>query len=255
MVGKPRVWDVYPAIDLRRGRVVRLMQGDPERETEYGRDPLRVAQRWLRAGARWLHVVNLDGALDEEAGGNWAALGKIAGAGARVQFGGGLRDFAGVSRALELGVSRVVLGTAAVEDPGLVARSLATFGVERIAVGIDARDGVVRTHGWQRGAGVDAASLGREWAARGVRWAVFTDVTRDGTGGGLNVAATGRLARLAGLQVIASGGVSTLDDVQRAYRAELSGVIIGRALYEGAIRLEDALRIARPALESGGDHE
>ena len=251
MESEPRAWDVYPAIDLRRGRVVRLMQGDPERETEYGRDPLRVAQHWLRAGARWVHVVNLDGALDEEAGGNWAVLGKIVAAGARIQFGGGLRDFAGVSRALEMGVSRVVLGTAAVEDPGLMTRALAIFGAERVAVGIDARDGVVRTHGWQRSAAVDVATLGREWAARGVRWAVFTDVTRDGTGGGLNVAATGRLAQLAGLHVIASGGVVGLDDVWRAHQAGLSGVIVGRALYEGAISLEDALRVGSQAHGSG----
>jgi phosphoribosylformimino-5-aminoimidazole carboxamide ribotide isomerase len=249
------VWDVYPAIDLRRGRVVRLTQGDPERETEYSRDPLQVAQRWLKGGARWLHVVNLDGALDEEGGANLTAVGRIVATGARVQFGGGLRGFTGVSRALELGVRRIVLGTAAVEDPALVAHVLDAFGAERLAVGIDARDGVVRTHGWQQATVVDAVTLGQEWAARGVRWAIFTDVARDGTGSGLSVAATCRLAHLTGLHVIASGGVASLDDVRRAHQAGLSGVIIGRALYEGAIGLEDALGISRPTRESGGERE
>jgi phosphoribosylformimino-5-aminoimidazole carboxamide ribotide isomerase len=246
-----RIWDVYPAIDLRQGRVVRLMQGDPNLETEYGDDPLSVARRWQEACANWLHVVNLDGAFDERGRENEEALRRILTTGLRVQFGGGLRDFESIRRTLGLGVSRAVVGTAAVEDPGLVDAALAAFGPERVAVGIDAREGTVRTHGWKQTSAMTALELAQRWAAHGVRWVVFTDVARDGMGSGLNVEATAQLTQTTGpstgsgrrLHVIASGGVSSLGDVRRAYRAGLDGVIIGRALYEGRIRLQDALGI------------
>jgi phosphoribosylformimino-5-aminoimidazole carboxamide ribotide isomerase len=236
-------WVVYPAIDLRRGRVVRLMQGDPNQETKYADDPLSVAHRWQEAGAEWLHVVNLDGAFDERSQENQDALERILTTGLRVQFGGGVRDFTTLRRALNMGVSRVVVGTAAVENPALVEAALAAFGPERIAVAIDARRGRVRTHGWSQGTALTALELARQCAGRGVRWVVFTDVSRDGMGSGLNVAATAQLAQEAELHVIASGGVSSLEDVERAYRAGLSGVIIGRALYEGRVNLQDALHI------------
>jgi phosphoribosylformimino-5-aminoimidazole carboxamide ribotide isomerase len=238
-----RTWDVYPAVDLRQGRVVRLVQGDPAQETRYADDPLSVARRWREAGATWLHVVNLDGAFGERSRENRVALERILTAGLAVQFGGGLRDLESLRRALSLGVSRALVGTAAVENPALVEEALAAFGPERVAVAIDARRGRVSTHGWSRDAALTALELAQRCAAQGVRWAIFTDVSRDGTGGGLNVAATARLAQTADLHVIASGGLSSLEDVERAYRAGLSGVIIGRALYEGQIRLPDALRV------------
>ena len=238
-------WTVYPAIDLRRGRVVRLMQGDPNQETKYADDPLSVARRWQKAGAEWLHVVNLDGAFDERShkNQNQAALERILTTRLRVQFGGGLRDLESIRRALEMGASRVVVGTAAVKDPVLVEAALETFGPERIAVGIDARDGKVRTHGWKETTSMSAVELARQWADKGVRWFIFTDVTRDGMGSGLNLEATVHLAQATGQHVIASGGVASLEDVRRAYQAGLSGVIIGRALYEGQVVLEDALKL------------
>ncbi len=238
-----RVWDVYPAIDLRRGRVVRLAQGDPRKEKRYADSPMLVARCWQEAGATWVHVVNLDGAFDEHGAENQDALENILATGLRVQFGGGLRNLIAIRRVLDLGVSRAVVGTAAVEDPMLVEMALAEFGPERIAVGIDAREGKVRTHGWQRDADVSPVDLGRLWAARGVRWIVFTDISRDGMGSGINLAATMQLAETTGLHVIASGGVAGLEDVQRAYDAGLSGIIIGRALYEGKVDLSAALRI------------
>jgi phosphoribosylformimino-5-aminoimidazole carboxamide ribotide isomerase len=240
------MWDIYPAIDLRRGRVVRLRQGDPDRETAYADDPLDVARRWQEGGAQWLHVVNLDGALGEGGRRNLAALERMLDgtSGLRVQFGGGLRDLATVRQLLRRGVERVVLGTAAVRDPALVEAALDAFGDRRVAVGIDARDGRVRTHGWQQGAGIEALDLAQRWAGRGIRWLIVTDVARDGMGRGLNVEATLRLAEATGLNVIASGGVADLGDVRRAHAAGLSGVIIGRALYEGDVALEDALRIS-----------
>jgi phosphoribosylformimino-5-aminoimidazole carboxamide ribotide isomerase len=244
-------WTVYPAIDLRRGRVVRLVQGDPKQETRYADDPLSVARRWQEAGAAWLHVVNLDGAFGERSQENQAALERILTAGLQVQFGGGLRDLEGIRWALDLGVSRVVVGTAAVRNPTLVEAALEAFGPERVAVGIDAREGKVRTHGWKEVSTLTAVGLAQQWAAQGVRWMIFTDVSRDGMGGGLNVEATVQLAQTIGpspgsgprLHVIASGGVASLEDVRRAYQAGLSGVIIGRALYEGQVALEDALRV------------
>jgi phosphoribosylformimino-5-aminoimidazole carboxamide ribotide isomerase len=255
-MGEMGIWDVYPAIDLRRGRVVRLKQGDPSQETKYADDPLSVARRWQEAGTTWLHVINLDGALDEalyeRRSENLAALERILATGLLVQFGGGMRDLAGIRRVLDLGASRAIIGTAAVENPALVEMALEAFGPERIAVGIDARDGKVRTHGWKEAASVTAVELGRQWAEKGVRWVIFTDVARDGMGSGLNLEATVRLAQAIGpskssgqrLHVIASGGVVSLEDVRRTYEAGLSGVIIGRALYEGQVALEDALRVS-----------
>lgn len=239
-----RTWNIYPAIDLRRGRVVRLMQGDPDRETQYANDPLHVARRWQDAGTQWLHVVNLDGALDESGRENLAALERVLTTDLKVQFGGGMRDLDGIRRALDLGVSRAVIGTAAVENPALVEAALAEFGPERIALGLDARDGIVRTHGWQEDAGVTAVEMGRQWANKGVHWVIFTDVARDGMSTGLNLDATIKLAQTTRMHAIASGGVASLEDVQRTYEAGLSGVIIGRALYEGKVILEKALRVA-----------
>jgi phosphoribosylformimino-5-aminoimidazole carboxamide ribotide isomerase len=236
-------WVVYPAIDLRRGRVVRLRQGDPRRETRYSDDPLSVARQWQEAGATWLHVVNLDGALGEGGQENQRALERIVGAGLRVQFGGGLRDLEGVRRALDVGVSRAIIGTAAVKDPALVEAALGAFGPERVAVGIDAREGLVRTHGWQEASALTALELAQQWRRRGVRWVIFTDVARDGMGRGVNLEATASLARTTGLNVIASGGVAGLGDVRRVRQAGLRGVIIGRALYEGQVVLDEALRV------------
>lgn len=234
---------IYPAIDLREGRVVRLAQGDPDRETAYDTQPLAVARRWQAAGAAWLHVVNLDGAFGEGGRKNVTALARILTTGMRVQFGGGVRDVDTVRRVLDMGVARVVLGTVAVENPAVVERALADCGPERLAVGIDARDGYVRTRGWREAAPLIALELAQQWAALGGRWLIFTDIARDGMGSGVNVEATAALAQATGLSVIASGGVATLDDVQRVKAAGLRGVIIGRALYEGRVDLEAALKI------------
>ena len=246
-------WVVYPALDLRQGRVVRLRQGDPGRETTYDDDPLSVARRWQRAGADWVHVVNLDGAFGEAGSENLVALSRILGADLCVQFGGGLRNLESLSRVLEMGVSRAILGTAAVEEPSLVEAALAKFGPERIAVAIDARQGLVRTHGWRQDSALTAKELARWCGEAGVQWIIHTDVARDGMGRGLNVEASRQLAQETwlsrtlrqSLHVIASGGVANLEDVQRAHRAGLSGVIIGRALYDGGVCLEDALQVGR----------
>jgi phosphoribosylformimino-5-aminoimidazole carboxamide ribotide isomerase len=232
---------VFPAIDLRAGRVVRLAQGDPNRQTTYSDDPLAVAARWGAEGAQWLHLVNLDGAFGESSAAHHQSLSSIVSTGLLIQFGGGLRDKASVRSAFEAGVTRVVLGTAAVEDPALVEWALQEYGPERVAVGIDARDGLVRVRGWAEGARVTPLELSRPFAARGLQWCVFTDVARDGVGAGVNVAAAAELARATGLRVIASGGVHSVADVHAVRAAGLAGVIVGRALYEGHLSLKDLL--------------
>ena len=235
---------VYPAIDLRQGRVVRLSQGDPDRETSYANQPLSVAQRWQHAGATWLHVVNLDGAFGEKGLENMRALAEITKTNLHVQFGGGLRSIASIQSALDVGVKRVVLGTIAVQNPSLVERALSQYGADRLTLGIDARDGVVNVSGWQESTQLKAVDLALRWADMGGKWLVFTDISRDGMGSGVNVEATSTLAKQTGLNVIASGGVGKLADVNRVKKADLSGVIIGRALYEGHVDLEQALALA-----------
>jgi phosphoribosylformimino-5-aminoimidazole carboxamide ribotide isomerase len=236
---------VYPAIDLRAGKVVRLKEGDPERVTAYSDDPGETARRWLKAGAAWLHVVNLDGAFGESDDVNRAALKVILNVAkpfdAKVQFGGGMRSLEAIEAALSLGVSRVVLGTIAVENPEVVAEALMRFGGAQIAVGIDARDGVVRVRGWKDNSGVSAMDLALQMKNLGFQTVVFTDVSRDGLGSGLNIKSTRGLAQASGLDVIASGGVYAIQDVIAARKANLAGVIVGRALYEGTIST-DCLR-------------
>lgn len=232
---------IYPAIDLRGGKVVRLKQGDPAQMTFYSDDPAETAKRWLDSGAAWLHVVNLDGAFGENDNDNRSALESILKLGARVQFGGGMRSLTQIEAALDLGISRVVLGTIAIEQPEIVREALTRFDAQRIAVGIDARDGIVRTQGWQEGSNVPALDLALHMRDLGLATIIFTDISRDGLGSGLNISATQELAEKSGLEVIASGGVHTFDDVRAAHEVNLSGVIIGRALYEGTIDLQKAL--------------
>lgn len=235
---------VYPAIDLRRGRVVRLRYGDPAQETVHSDDPVAVAERWQAAGATWLHVINLDGALGE-ATLALDALRAIAAVGLPVQFGGGLRALDDAALALEAGAARVVLGTLAVQQPDVAGEAVRRFGAQAVAVALDARGERVATHGWQQVSAWTPAGLGARLAQMGVIHALYTDVSRDGDLSGVNVEATAALARATGLAVIASGGVASLDDVRRLRATgAVAGVVIGQALYTGAFALEDALRVA-----------
>jgi phosphoribosylformimino-5-aminoimidazole carboxamide ribotide isomerase len=241
---------IYPAIDLRGGKVVRLAQGDPKREKIYSDDPLETARRWKGSGASWLHVVNLDGAFGEDTSANEIALAEILTTGLKVQFGGGLRDLRGIRRALDAGVSRVVIGTAAIENPSLIEVAMRIAGDEVVAIGIDSRAGKVRIRGWEKDSGFDTLDLGRRIFAQGIRLCIFTDIERDGISTGINIPATVRLAQETGLQVIASGGVAALRDVEAVVAAGLPGVIIGRALYAGAFTLEAALQCVQKPSEA-----
>lgn len=245
---------VFPAIDLRRGQVVRLQQGDPARQKIYDSDPASTARRWLQMGASWLHVVNLDGAFGEKDKANRLALERILSTawqyGAQVQFGGGLRTLSDLETILEMGVARVVIGTVAIESPEIMNAALQRFGADRVAAGIDAREGRVRVRGWISETGVIALDLAARLRKDGLSWLVFTDIARDGVGSGVNLTATLGIAGVSGLHVIASGGVNGIDDIRRCREAGLAGVIIGRALYEGKIDLKTALNVNDPAKEA-----
>lgn len=230
---------VYPAIDLRAGRVVRLMEGDPARQTNYSSDPAATAKRWIDAGASWLHVVNLDGAFGQSSDANDDALGAILEqarrAGTKLQFGGGIRTLAAIESALNLGLSRVIVGTLAIERPDILKQALERWGAERIGVSLDARAGRVQVRGWQSGTPLLATDSACALSRAGLRWLVYTDVARDGLQTGVNLTETFEVAQMSRLNVIASGGVSSMEDIRRSRMAGLAGAIVGRALYEGAI--------------------
>jgi phosphoribosylformimino-5-aminoimidazole carboxamide ribotide isomerase len=236
---------VYPALDLKRGKVVRLRQGDAAKETVYSDDPVAVATRWRDSGAEWLHVVNLDGAFSV-VNDNEQVVTKLASVGLPIQFGGGLRSFDDVRRAFDLGVSRVVLGTLAIEQPDIVSAVVDFWGADAVAVALDALHGKVVTRGWQQTTEITPVELGRRMAERGARHALYTDVNRDGELSGANVDATVELARATGLEVIASGGITSLGDIVALHEAgSVAGAILGTALYEGLIDLAEAIRLAR----------
>jgi len=237
---------LFPAIDLRHGHCVRLRQGDPRAETIYGDNPVAIARRWVADGASWLHVVNLDGALEDERASalNLQALAAIlAAVTVPVQFGGGLRGLEAVSRVLDLGVTRVVLGTAALQDPEMVHAAVKRFGCDAIVAGLDAREGRIAIRGWQETTATSAVDLGRRMRELGVERAVYTDIRRDGMLSGPNLPALSALAQESGLRLIASGGIARLEDLQALRRLGpwLEGAIIGQALYSGAIDLRAAI--------------
>ncbi|MFD1175245.1 1-(5-phosphoribosyl)-5-[(5-phosphoribosylamino)methylideneamino]imidazole-4-carboxamide isomerase [Paenibacillus puldeungensis] len=235
---------IYPAIDIRGGRCVRLVQGDYDRETVYNDNPVEVARAWEAQGGKFIHVVDLDGA---KAGHpvNDKLIGKIAGSvQVPVQVGGGLRTLDDVKRLLSLGVSRVILGTAAIEDREFTEAVLGTYG-DKVAIGIDARNGFVATRGWLETSEVQAEELAKQLAAKGAETFIFTDISRDGMMQGPNVGAIQSLAKASGRTVIASGGVTVQDDLLRlaAHADEgVGGAIVGKALYTGSIDLAQAIQ-------------
>ncbi len=237
---------VYPAIDLRNGKVVRLRQGKADQQTIYGDDPGAVALDWIEQGAEWLHVINLNGAFGEDTRKNEVAIEKIVAAGkgkVKVQLGGGFRTPAHIRSALSLGVTRVILGTAVIENPDFGEEVLSIFGGDQIAFGLDALGQELMTRGWQSRSGLSLKSLAEKLAAAGARTIIYTNIDNDGMQTGVDLQNTKRLAEKTGLEVIASGGVATLDDIASVRGAGLAGVIVGLALYEGNFTLEEALNV------------
>ncbi len=232
---------LYPAIDIKEGKCVRLSQGHFDHVTVYSEDPVKMAWTWVLQGAGYLHLVDLDGALSgtsENASVIQAVLRQVS---VPVQIGGGIRSREAVAAALELGAARVIIGTKAVEDPLFIQDMLKEFGAERIVVGVDAKDGVAAVEGWERLSSLSVLDLCQRMKSYGVRHIVYTDISRDGMLSGPNVAAAEALTKDTGLDIIASGGVSSMADLGRLYDYGIGGAVIGKALYEKKIDLAEAV--------------
>jgi phosphoribosylformimino-5-aminoimidazole carboxamide ribotide isomerase len=237
---------VYPAIDIRGGRCVRLIEGDFARETTYDADPASAARRWVDAGAEWLHVVDLDGAV-EGAPINRDSVKRIrAAVDVPVQLGGGLRTPTDLDDAFAAGIDRAILGTVALRDPELVVSAVARWG-DRIAVALDAREGRLATDGWLDQTESRAVDVAQELARARVRHFIFTDIRRDGTLAGPNLESLGEVVAAVDADVIASGGISSVEDIRAAAASGAAGAIVGRALYDGRIDLADAIGAMKQA--------
>lgn len=240
---------IFPAIDIRHGKCVRLTEGRFDKETIFGDCPADMAKKWAALGAAYLHVVDLDGALAGKSINLPAIQEIIEAVDIPVQLGGGIRSLENIDTMLNLGVSRVILGSIAVKNPELVKEACAKYG-DKIIVGIDARDGIVAVEGWGISGGVEAEKLAQEMAKVGVKRIIYTDISRDGTLSGVNYEATANLARVSGIHIIASGGVSSIEDIKAVKSVEadgVEGVIVGKAIYTDSLDLVEALKVAKGA--------
>lgn len=232
---------IYPAVDIQGGQCVRLKQGKAEESTVYYQDPYEAAAHWVSEGAEWLHVVDLDGAFSGKSR-NDGVIKRIVSLGVPVQVGGGIRDMDRIRILMDMGVKRVILGTAAVENPDLVREAVNAYG-KAISVGIDAKDGMVATRGWQEVSAIEAVTLAARMKEIGVTTVIYTDIARDGMLTGPNLPAMEEMVRGSGLSVIASGGVSELNDIRALMKTGSSGVIVGKALYAQRFSLPDATEL------------
>ncbi|MBR0261964.1 MAG: 1-(5-phosphoribosyl)-5-[Selenomonadaceae bacterium] len=234
---------IFPAIDLRGGKCVRLIQGDFDKETVYSDDPQATALKWQGMGAKFLHVVDLDGARKGSPQ-NLDAIKKILDAiEIPIEVGGGIRTLDDAEKLLSLGVRRVILGSVAVENPALVEEAVKKFG-DKIVVGIDARDGIVAVHGWEKSGNVKVVELAKKIVAAGVKTIIYTDISKDGMLSGVNAEIFSELQNSSGAEIIASGGVKSLEDIRALKSAKISGVIVGKAIYTGALDLKSAIELA-----------
>ena len=237
---------VYPAIDLREGKVVRLLQGKGEQQTVYGHNPKLTAVEWIEQGAEWLHVVNLNGAFGENTRQNEIAIeeiAKVAKDNVKIQLGGGIRTIGQIEAAFAIGVSRVVLGTSVIENPTFGIEVLENYGGDKIAFGFDALGQELMSRGWQTASGLTMTALAEKLAQAGAKTLIYTNIQKDGMQPGVDWKNTKQLSDQTGLDVIASGGTATLDDIVNVRNADLSGVIVGRALYERKFTLKEALNV------------
>jgi len=248
---------IFPAIDLRKGQVVRLRQGDPNQQTTYSSDPADVARMMLDQGAKWLHVINLDGAFGDSSMSNLLALSKVIYTAreynAFVQFGGGLHSQDDVRETLKTGVNRAILGSLAVKSPEVIQPLLQEYGPEKIAVSLDGLQKKVMVAGWQQESKIGVFELAKRLKSLGLRWLVYTDIERDGMQTGSDFETTVSLARETGMNVIASGGVSTTTEVENLKNLGVAGAIVGRALYEGMVNLPDLLAVVNKEQDKYAD--
>lgn len=238
--------NIWPAIDLRNGKCVRLQQGDYSRETVFGDDPVAIAHRWISEGAEQLHLVDLDGAREGHWANRTAVQAVVSAVDVPCQLGGGIRDEETITELFEIGVARVVIGTKALKDPDWF-RDICRKYPARIVLGIDARDGCVATDGWLETSTISAIELAQQFTDEPVAAIVYTDIAKDGMLAGPNLSAMEKMKQASVFPVVASGGVTTSDDVRQLARLQLDGCIIGRTLYEGQLQLADALTVARQA--------
>jgi len=241
-LGYLNTMQIYPAIDLRGGQCVRLKQGDYAQETVFGADPAEMARRWVSEGATYLHLVDLDGAKEGHPVNGRSIRAIVKAANVPCQLGGGLRMVDDIKLALSWGLARVIVGTKALQSPAWLMQMAQEF-PGRIALGIDARAGKVATQGWLDVSEISALDLARQCARPPLSAIIYTDISRDGMMQGANVSAMAEMAAAVAIPVIASGGVTTLDDVKQLQAAGLAGAIVGRALYEGSLKLHEVLAI------------
>lgn len=238
--------NIWPAIDLRNGKCVRLQQGDYSRETVFGDDPVAIAHRWISEGAEQLHLVDLDGAREGHWANRTAVQAVVSAVDVPCQLGGGIRDEETITELFEIGVARVVIGTKALKDPDWFRDTCRKY-PGRIVLGIDARDGCVATDGWLETSTISAIELAQQFTDEPVAAIVYTDIAKDGMLAGPNLSAMEEMKQASVFPVVASGGVTTSDDVRQLARLQLDGCIIGRTLYEGQLQLADALTAAGQA--------
>ena len=246
---------IFPAIHLRNGEVVRFTRGDTSQPIVFNTDPVACAQQWIDEGAEWLQVVNLDAAFNEEAGNNWELIQQMARLDVDIQFGGGIRSLDDVDWAIKSGIKRVIIGTAAVENPQIMAQAIARYGSDAVVLGIDAdASGEVLIHGWRAGGSVQATVLAIQMRQLGVTTAIHTSIHRDGSMTGVDLEASIDLAGLSGLRIIVGGGIGSMMDMRECFdKAGIDGVIVGKALYTGNVDLKEALRVCdrKESFEAG----
>ena len=238
---------IFPAIHLRNGEVVRFSRGDTSHPTVFHTDPIACARQWIDEGAEWLQVVNLDAAFNEDASNNWELITRMTELDVNIQFGGGIRSLEDVDWAIKSGIKRVIIGTAAVENPQVMAQAIARYGCDSIVLGIDAdASGEVQIHGWRSTGSIQAAALAIQMRQLGVTTAVHTSIHRDGSMTGADLETSIDLARVSGLRIIVGGGIGSMKDLRECFdRDGIDGVMIGKALYTGEVELKEALRVSR----------
>ena len=242
---KKAIFTLYPAIDLHQGYVVRLQQGKRDLETLFPVNPQEAAQKWINEGAQWLHVVNLDGAFGEDSSANLTALRSIlsvSNGAAEVQYGGGLKNLASIDCILSMGVSRVILGSAAAAQPEFFIKALNTFGASKIVLGLDTKDNRVCIAGWEKKTTLSPIAMVQQFIPEGLQTVIHTNIRRDGMQTGVDIQSTSSIADRTRLEIIASGGTASINDVLAVKAAGIPGLVIGKALYEEQFTLKEALQ-------------